>query len=928
VPEVNLLFKLALSNLLVRKARAALTVAAIALAVSLVIAVTSGYATVEATAMRILGQFFGNTDAKVVRREDAYTGVPQSLVADLRRDPAVLTAVGRVEMYSTMLDHTGTPVEMRSAFITGIDRPTDTRVESMEIVEGDWFDTPDGDVAVIDQVTASLLKDRYNVYGEDKRGRAKVGETIELPSPAGNLKLRIVGIVHKPKMLAILQPSVYVPIRTLQGWMAASASLPSTQPSTRSATATTAPAPALDRVSDIILDLQPEADPAAFAREWRPRLEQVDPLLQLKLTSEQRGELDQNLVGMRIASYVGGAISLLAATFIILSTLSMGVNERQRTLAMLRAVGAHKRQLGGLVVVEAVLLAAAGATVGVPLGVVWVNIMYWTFADMLQAGIALSLGGIAFAVGGSMLAALAAAVLPALGATRTDPLEAMAPLAAPASLRRPMLMAIPGLLLVLVDPLILFVNWKPLAAALGASDVDVITRSAQFYAHFALGLPGIMIGFFLLAPLLVVLVERVVGPILAPMLGVRFALLRQQLSGGVWRAAGTAAALMVGLAILVVLQVQGHTVVGGWRIPDKFPDMFLTTFKIGGLTPAEQEKIAGVEYIKPGEILPIAIASPQFGGTIFSIRGAATMPDATLFFGTDIELALRMMQLDFRDGTPEQAVTMMTQNRRHILVTEEFRKLKGLRVGDKLALKTPKHGEVDYTIAGVVWSPGLDVVASLFDLNKQFEQRTAASVFGTLEDIREDFGVEGVYLFAVNLQGDVQKELLAERVQRAVGSWGVQAADVRQIKYYIQHHFEQILLMISSVAFSAMAVAALGVANTVMAGVRVRRWQFGVMRSIGVTRGQLMRMVMAEAVLLGLVGTALGLSAGGTMALNAKRLLLVMVGYDPPFTIPWGMIAAGAGVVMGVSILAGLWPAISVARAQPLALLQAGRAAA
>lgn len=908
---MTLLLRLALSNLTVRRTRTALTVAAIALAISLVIAVTSGYATVEATVTRVLGSFFGNTDAKIHRTQDAYTGVPRWLIDELRQSPQVRSAVGRVEMYGTMLDQTGTPVEMRSVFITGIDRPVDTRVESMELLEGDWFDTPDGDVAVIDQVTAALAKDRYNLYADDKKPRLKVGEFLELPAPAGNLRLRVVGIVHKPKMLAMLQPSVYVPVHTLQRWMTATS-------------ATTTPG---DRVSDIIIDLQPQTDPTAFAAMWRDRIRQVDPLLQLKLTSEQRGELDRNLLGIRIASFVGGAISLLAATFIILSTLSMGVNERQRTLGMLRAIGAEKRQLGGLVVVEALLLSAAGIAIGIPLGILWVNILYWLFSDLLQAGVSISGAGIAFGVVGSLLAATIAAVMPALRATRTDPLEAMSPLAAPTPLRQPLLLAIPGVLLASLDAAILFVNWKPLVASLGATDVDQVTRTAQFYAHFAVGLPALLIGFFLLSPLLVVLVERVVGPIVAPLFGVRFALLRQQLSGGIWRAAGTVAALMVGLAILVVLQVQGHTVVGGWRIPDKFPDMFLTTFKFGGLSPLEQEKLKQVEGIRKDQILPIAIASPEFGGTIFSIRGASVMADATMFFGVKPELALEMMQLDFRDGTPEQALRLMKENRRHILVTEEFRKLKGLGVGDKLRLKTPLKGEVDYTIAGVVWSPGLDVVASLFDLNKQFEQRTAASVFGTLDDIRDDFGVEGVYLFAVNLEGDVQRELLAERVQRQVGSWGVQAGDVRQIKYYVQYHFRQILMMISTVAFAAMAVAALGVANTVMAGVRVRRWQFGIMRAVGVTRGQLMRLVLVEATLLGLAGTILGLAAGGTLAANAKQLLLVMVGYDPPFTIPWGMIGTGAGIVMGVSLLAGLWPAVSVARAQPLSLLQSGRAA-
>ena len=64
------------------------------------------------------------------------------------------------------------------------------------------------------------------------------------------------------------------------------------------------------------------------------------------------------------------------------------------------------------------------------------------------------------------------------------------------------------------------------------------------------------------------------------------------------------------------------------------------------------------------------------------------------------------------------------------------------------------------------------------------------------------------------------------------------------------------------VAYAAMAVASLGVTNTVMAGIRTRRWQFGVLRSIGVTRSQLLRLVLSEASLLGIVACVMGLAAG------------------------------------------------------------------
>jgi hypothetical protein len=102
-------------------------------------------------------------------------------------------------------------------------------------------------------------------------------------------------------------------------------------------------------------------------------------------------------------------------------------------------------------------------------------------------------------------------------------------------------------------------------------------------------LPALMLGFILLAPLFVWLVDRLFSRSAAAVLGVRYALLRQQLSGGLWRVAGTCAALMVGLSVLIVMQTQGHSALSSWQLPDKFPDVFIYTTSRAGLDPAAQD---------------------------------------------------------------------------------------------------------------------------------------------------------------------------------------------------------------------------------------------------------------------------------------------------------------------------------------------------
>ena len=85
--------------------------------------------------------------------------------------------------------------------------------------------------------------------------------------------------------------------------------------------------------------------------------------------------------------------------------------------------------------------------------------------------------------------------------------------------------------------------------------------------------------------------------------------------------------------------------------------------------------------------------------------------------------------------------------------------------------------------------------------------------------------------------------------------------------------------------------------------------------------------MLAEAILLGIVGVILGLAAGFEMAINARELWGALLGFRPSMQIPWDMVFIGAGVVMLISLLASLLPALSVSRSEPLELVQAGRAA-
>src|SRR4051794_17759714 len=96
--------RLAISNLKAHRMRVALTAGAIALSVSLVVAVTSGYASLEGAVYKYLTQYMGAMDAQVYRRNGLAGGIERPVLGELRRDPAVLRVVERLEARNGIVD--------------------------------------------------------------------------------------------------------------------------------------------------------------------------------------------------------------------------------------------------------------------------------------------------------------------------------------------------------------------------------------------------------------------------------------------------------------------------------------------------------------------------------------------------------------------------------------------------------------------------------------------------------------------------------------------------------------------------------------------------------------------------------------------------------------------------------------------------------
>ena len=134
--------KLVLSNFAVHRARAALTIAAIALSVSLVVAVTTGYASMIGAAEQFLGVYMGTSDLSVTHSKgDPHGTFSQSFADMLRADSQATKVLSRYGTGTTVFDETGKSTSgFRSVDLIGIVRPEDTAVDSMPLEAGAWFD--------------------------------------------------------------------------------------------------------------------------------------------------------------------------------------------------------------------------------------------------------------------------------------------------------------------------------------------------------------------------------------------------------------------------------------------------------------------------------------------------------------------------------------------------------------------------------------------------------------------------------------------------------------------------------------------------------------------------------------------------------------------------------------------------------------------
>ncbi|MEO1130430.1 MAG: FtsX-like permease family protein [Planctomycetota bacterium] len=401
------------------------------------------------------------------------------------------------------------------------------------------------------------------------------------------------------------------------------------------------------------------------------------------------------------------------------------------------------------------------------------------------------------------------------------------------------------------------------------------------------------------------------------MLGLPKSLLSSSVGATPFRHGFTAGALMVGLAMMVSIWTNGNSVLRDWLDTIRFPDAFVNGLLVG-LTPEMQQTVEDLEFVEQtSAITLLRVDNEAVGLAGFSRPG-------TTFIAFEVDAFFEMTNLHWVAGTPEDALPKLRDGT-GLLVAQEFLvEREGFGIGDPFPL-THRGKTRDFEIVGAVTSPGLDIVKRYFDFEEEYAEQSIHAVFGSRDVLREFFSTDAIHLIQISLRVDIDDDAAVEQLQAALDTQGLVIGSGRSIKEQITTIGMGSMRIATIVAIGAMLIGCFGVANVLIAGIDARRYEFGVLRSVGAGRGLLARLLFAEVVLVALTACVLGTGLGLQGAWAGQHFSALAAGLELRMRPPVGAIALGWTILL-VLTLGFVTPIVlRLSSLRPRALLQSTR---
>ncbi len=615
--------------------------------------------------------------------------------------------------------------------------------------------------------------------------------------------------------------------------------------------------------------------------------------VQVAEPSERRRFAEQMVASLRFNLGALSAISVLVGGVLVATTLATSVVQRRFVVALLRSMGASRGRVASVVLAEATVIGFVGGVIGVFVGFLGARValasVRFTVASVVR-GIpaseirfepSLALAGVALAV----VTALAASVLPLLEVVSTPPLQGLRA-------------AVPGRL----GPI---ARLRTAALLLATAAAVVLLSRLPAWGDLPLAalLAALLVMGALLAGsgLLLDLLSRIGhGPVFRlPSVALRLA--AAALSASRRRAAWAAGAVAVAVALAVAIATMVasfRTTVEHWTEAGMRADVWVrplaasTGVWVGRLDPEVVVLAEGL--FGRAAVDPFYSVNVEYEGRPVAFAGAAF--DVVQHYGS----------VPF-PGRDSAAVFAEAFARGAAVVNEPFANRFGIHEGDRVRFDLP-GGTLEREVVGVFTdysrSHGL-VVVDRADFLQHFPDR----------------GPEDMALF---LPPEVDPEDARQAMMEAVrGRFLIEALVNRELRSSVLRAFERTFAITTAMYLVAAVVSVVAVATVLFTLVGERRRELATVRALGGSRSQVLRMVVAEAGLLGIAaaveGTLAGLAVG---VILVKVVNLQSFGWSLELVLPWSTLLPLTGWVVLACLLAGLAPALAASRLQPAEVLR------
>lgn len=827
---MNIAVTLAWRYLWGRKLRTLLTTLAVVFGVAIIFGLNSLMPTITETFTRSVLSSAGQVDLTVTNASGST--FPADVAREVEHVEGVRAATPALRR-SVSMPRTS-PVS--SLTVVGIEPRSAFKVKSYALASGRMVESSDSGAVTLGKDLA------------DKLG-VRVGSKLVIPTVNGTKSFRVIGTLNTVSVAGAGE--VYMPLSEAQRMLGEG-----------------------DRVSDIDGAFVTGADRTLVEQRVRRALGEdyvvggISSGTEL-LASLATGQFIMNMFGV---------FALAMGAFIILNTFRTVVAERRRDIGMLRAVGARRRTILAIFLVESLIQGVLGTAVGVVAGIGLGYGAIAAYRPFVKEIINLDIGPTRFETGALIAAVVLgigvtvlAALAPARTAARITPLEALRPQIGEVEERQRGRRA-----------------WIGLALLVG-SVVAVFTGQAGLVGMASV---GVLVGLIMVAPELVAPVSGVFSKLTAWAFKTESEIARSNMQRQPSRAATTAAAVMISLSIIIALLGTITSVFSG------FNAYIEKSIGSADYVMLPSNLLLGSGSVGASELLVRAIRETPGVGDVATLRLARGKIDgvATQVIGVDPITYPKVASFDFIEGT-EDDIAQLGEGRT-VIANGVFASQNGLTVGERVTMSTV-NGEKPYTVVAI---------------GNDYLNAKLATVYVSQERLAEDFGTENNALVLASAKPGADKAVVFRGLQRLSGDYPQLALYQTQTFVDLQlQTFNQTLVMFYAMIAILAIPSLLAMLNNLAMSVIARTREIGMLRAVGSTRGQIKRMVLAESLLLASVGVVLGIASGMVLG-YALVLAMNAVGFKGPYYFPMAGIITAVIIGFGFSVIAAIIPARSAAK--------------